>query len=223
MTNPMQPSEDRRSHATCGAKTRDGDPCRNAPLPGQLRCRMHGGASPQARAAAERRLAEAEAVRAVSEWGGRTDVTPPQALLELVQAKAQEVAFWDWRVGQLSDTERAGLLLTKTEQGFGPQGPVDTQTRQATPHLFLQLLHKAQDQLAAYSAAAMKAGVEAAMIEAATIQAAWLIPFIAHVVELARTLPDMDADTILRQALGADDPAVASRYGGTDKHQITNI
>jgi len=102
-------------------------------------------------------------------------------------------------------------IEAKTEQGFGPQGPVNVETRQATPHLFLQLLHKAQDQLAAYSAAAMKAGVEAAMIEAATIQAAWLIPLIAHVVELARTLPDMDADTILRQALNANDPAVAGR------------
>ena len=172
---------------------------------------MHGGSTPRSKQAAERRLAEAEAIRAVNEWGGRTDVTPPQALLELVQTKAQEVAFWDWRVSELSDTERAGLLLTKTEQGFGPQGPVNVETRQATPHLFLQLLHKAQDQLAAYSAAAMKAGVEAAMIEAATIQAAWLIPLIAHVVELARTLPDMDADTILRQALNANDPAVAGR------------
>jgi len=102
--NPMQPSEDRRSHATCGAKTRDGDPCRNPPMTGRLRCRMHGGSTPRSKQAAERRLAEAEAIRAVNEWGGRTDVTPPQALLELVQTKAQEVAFWDWRVSELSDT-----------------------------------------------------------------------------------------------------------------------
>ena len=113
MTNPMQPSEDRRSHATCGAKTRDGDLCRNPPMTGRRRCRMHGGSTPRSKQAAERRLAEAEAIRAVNEWGGRTDVTPPQALLELVQTKAQEVAFWDWRVSELSDTERAGLLLTK--------------------------------------------------------------------------------------------------------------
>ena len=35
--NPMQ---------VCGAKTRDGDPCKNAPVTGHARCRMHGGTSP---------------------------------------------------------------------------------------------------------------------------------------------------------------------------------
>ena len=198
MTNPMRPVGDRQPHALCGAKTRDGDPCRNAPLPGQLRCRMHGGASPQARAAAERRLAEAEAVRAVSEWGGRTDVTPPQALLELVQTKAQEVAFWDWRVSELSDTERAGLLLTKTEQGYGPQGPVNVETRQAGPHVFITMLHKAQDQLAQYSAAAIRAGIDEQLVKIATIQAAWLVPTILQTIELARTQPSLDPQDVAR-------------------------
>lgn len=31
---------------TCGAKTRDGDPCKNAPVTGSKRCRMHGGKTP---------------------------------------------------------------------------------------------------------------------------------------------------------------------------------
>jgi glucans biosynthesis protein len=30
----------------CGAKTRSGAPCKNPPLTGKKRCRMHGGASP---------------------------------------------------------------------------------------------------------------------------------------------------------------------------------
>lgn len=29
----------------CGAKTRAGTPCRNPPMHGKLRCRMHGGKS----------------------------------------------------------------------------------------------------------------------------------------------------------------------------------
>ena len=44
----------------CGAKTRDGDPCRNPPMRGARRCRMHGAATRAARRAAERRLLEAE-------------------------------------------------------------------------------------------------------------------------------------------------------------------
>lgn len=186
MSNPAQGSGETQSRATCGAKTRDGDPCRNPPMSGATRCRMHGGATPRGRAAAERRLAEAEAVRHVTAFGARTDVTAPEALLELVQSKAAEVAYWDGRVAELGDDERAGLLVAKTEQGFGPQGPVDTETRQAGPHVFVVMLHKAQDQLAAYSAAAIRAGVDRAMVEAVTLQAAWLLPLLYEAITAAR-------------------------------------
>ena len=197
MSNPAQGSGEPQSRATCGAKTRDGDPCRNPPMSGATRCRMHGGATPRGRAAAERRLAEAEAVRHVTAFGARTDITAPEALLELVQSKAAEVAYWDGRVSELGDDERAGLLMAKTEQGLGPQGPVDTETRQAGPHVFVVMLHKAQDQLAAYSAAAIRAGVDRAMVEAVTLQAAWLLPLLYEAITAARA--------------GAEEPAVIIR------------
>ena len=197
MSNPAQGSGEPQSRATCGAKTRDGDPCRNPPMSGATRCRMHGGATPRGRAAAERRLAEAEAVRHVTAFGARTDITAPEALLELVQSKAAEVAYWDGRVAELGDDARAGLLMAKTEQGLGPQGPVDTETRQAGPHVFVVMLHKAQDQLAAYSAAAIRAGVDRAMVEAVTLQAAWLLPLLYEAISAARA--------------GAEEPAVIIR------------
>ena len=31
-------------HTRCGAKTRSGEPCKNHPVTGKRRCRMHGGA-----------------------------------------------------------------------------------------------------------------------------------------------------------------------------------
>ena len=197
MSNPAQGSGEPQSRATCGAKTRDGDPCRNPPMSGATRCRMHGGATPRGRAAAERRLAEAEAVRQVTAFGARTDITAPEALLELVQSKAAEVAYWDGRVAELGDDARAGLLVAKTEQGLGPQGPVDTETRQAGPHVYVVMLHKAQDQLAAYSAAAIRAGVDRAMVEAVTLQAAWLLPLLYEAITAARA--------------GAEEPAVIIR------------
>ena len=46
----------RREGALCGAKTSSGTPCKRAPIPGGNRCCLHGGGSPLARAAAERRL-----------------------------------------------------------------------------------------------------------------------------------------------------------------------
>ena len=197
MSNPAQGSGEPQSRATCGAKTRDGDPCRNPPMSGATRCRMHGGATPRGRTAAERRLAEAEAARQVTAFGARTDITAPEALLELVQSKAAEVAYWDGRVAELGDDARAGLLMAKTEQGLGPQGPVDTETRQAGPHVYVVMLHKAQDQLAAYSAAAIRAGVDRAMVEAVTLQAAWLLPLLYEAITAARA--------------GAEEPAVIIR------------
>ena len=48
------------------------------------------------------------------------------------------------------------------------------------------MLHKAQDQLAAYSAAAIRAGVDRAMVEAVTLQAAWLLPLLYEAITAAR-------------------------------------
>ena len=45
-----------RKDALCGAKTSAGTPCRRSPMKGGLRCILHGGGSPLARQAAERRL-----------------------------------------------------------------------------------------------------------------------------------------------------------------------
>jgi hypothetical protein len=40
----------------CGAKKRNGEPCRRWPLKGTNRCRLHGGASPQAQKRARERI-----------------------------------------------------------------------------------------------------------------------------------------------------------------------
>ena len=45
-----------RRDALCGAKTSAGTPCRRRPMKGGARCVLHGGGSPLARQAAERRL-----------------------------------------------------------------------------------------------------------------------------------------------------------------------
>ena len=186
MSNPAQGSGEPQSRATCGAKTRDGDPCRNPPMSGATRCRMHGGATPRGRAAAERRLAEAEAARHVTAFGARTDITAPEALLELVQSKSAEVAYWDGRVSELGDDERAGMLDAKVEDGFEKGEAKLIRTTQAGPHVYVVMLHKAQDQLAAYSAAAIRAGVDRAMVEAVTLQAAWLLPLLYEAITAAR-------------------------------------
>lgn len=54
---------DPTEHRLCGAKTRGGKPCRRPCLLGGVRCRLHGGASPQALRKAEETLAEWRARR----------------------------------------------------------------------------------------------------------------------------------------------------------------
>ena len=201
---PMPGSDSGEAHAICGAKTRSGEPCRQRPMLGQRRCRMHGGSSPVALRAAQRRIASVEAARQVESWGGRLDVNPAEALLELVQGKAAEVAYWNWRVAGLSEDERAGLLVAESTFGEGPQGPVDTVTRKVAPHVFVVLLHKAQDQLASFSAAALRAGVDEALVRLATVQASAVVEFARRAIEVARERPDVAADVILLELVGGE-------------------
>ena len=202
--NPTQPSDTSTPHAICGAKTRSGKPCTQWPMQGQKRCRMHGGMAPQALRKAAERMASTEAARQVEVWGGRVDVNPAEALLELVQSKAAEVAYWNHRVAGLDEAERAGLLVAETTFGEGPQGPVDTVTRKASPHVFVVLLHKAQDQLASFSAAALRAGVDEALVRLATVQASAVVEFARRAIEVARERPAADPDQILLELVGGE-------------------
>ena len=74
----------------CGAKTRNGTPCPNWPLKGGKRCRQHGGASPQALAAASQRVLEAK-VRGEATKRGWNPITDPLAAFADIAGQA-----WAW-------------------------------------------------------------------------------------------------------------------------------
>ena len=75
----------------CRATTRAGRPCTNPPVNGAAVCRMHGGAAPQVKAAAERRLAtravEAD-VAATLASEGLEGVSDPLEALALLASEA---------------------------------------------------------------------------------------------------------------------------------------
>ena len=56
---PAKGEELEHTSASCTAKTRDGDLCKNPPMVGSTTCRMHGSATKAARAKAQERIAEA--------------------------------------------------------------------------------------------------------------------------------------------------------------------
>lgn len=107
--------------ATCGARCRDGSPCRRPPSPGQARCTMHGAASPQAKAAAARRAAEERARRTLADLGGDVEpCTDPWAALE--QLGGQAVVLVDALrgvVAQLQEIRYQGGPGSGTEQTRG--------------------------------------------------------------------------------------------------------
>ena len=142
----------------CGAKTRNGGTCKRSPVPGGKRCRMHGGASPQAKAAAERRLAVAAAEKEVARLGVRRDIHPAEALLELVHWTAGEVDYWRARVVEIADTDEDALTwgVTRVKDGGDDRGT----TSEAGPTVAYRMLTDASNRLAAYAAAALKAGVD---------------------------------------------------------------
>ncbi|MDX3578664.1 HGGxSTG domain-containing protein [Streptomyces sp. FL07-04A] len=87
----MHPNPDPPPHArTCGARRRDGGSCTNPPMNGGERCRMHGGSSPQAKAAAERRTLEADVSRLLAELDVAPVGDPLAGLLKL----AGQVVTW---------------------------------------------------------------------------------------------------------------------------------
>ncbi len=93
------------SDLRCGARTRAGGTCAYRPLPGQVRCRMHGGRTPAALARGAERVLEAKVRKLVP------DHVAPMAnpLLSLLTVAAEAEAFKDALrslVGDLGDRIR---------------------------------------------------------------------------------------------------------------------
>ena len=189
----------------CGAKTRNGGTCRNTPLPGTNRCRMHGGASPQAQAKAQERIAVAKAEAEVARLGARRDIHPADALLELVHWTAGEVDYWRQRVVQLADQDPDALTWGKTseteKQATEFRG-TDT-THEAAPNVAYRMLTDASNRLAAYASAALKAGVEERRVRLAEKQGALVADVIRGILTDLHLTPEQEllVGTVVPQRL----------------------
>lgn len=175
----------------CGAKTRDGGTCTQWPIAGAKRCRMHGGRTQKAK----ERVQVQRAMRALGEVPAE-NVDPAEALLRLVTMKWSEVAWLRQKVREVEDsgtatsgedrvTDGESLVwgLTKRDEGTGPMGPVDVETREVAPNIWWKLLREAEDQLAKYSTAALRAGVERRQIELQEAHALHLAQAITRILD----------------------------------------
>ncbi len=182
--------------------SRTGKRCRQRPIRGGTVCATHGGSAPQVQRKAAERLAQMEQARTVELWGGRLDVNPAEALLELVQTKAAEVAYWRYRTSLLVDAE-SGLPLwgvTKTKTGGDDYGT----TEEARPPVEYTMLQAAERDLASYSAAALRAGVEQVMVQVAQVQASQVLDLVNRVLDLAAADPGLPRPALIAAALSLD-------------------
>jgi hypothetical protein len=107
-----------QEHARCTAHTRAGNPCNGRPVDGQTVCRMHGGSSPQAIAAAAERKADAKADELMRKlWPGLANQAPvkdPVDLLARTAAALEHMAdVVGERVNELHGRVGGGKDLTQ--------------------------------------------------------------------------------------------------------------
>lgn len=186
--------------ACTGHRRRDGAPCSKNALAGQDVCRSHGGGSPQAKAAAVRRVTEQKAEAIMRRFAGPIDTTPTQALLDSVRWVAGYVEFLRQQVARVTEEAQTADALvwgvTKETEGdvvvgTGPKAALDKAegvVREAKPNAWLPLLGDWQDRLTRLCAEAIKAGIEERRVRLAEQQGALVADVIRGILgELALT------------------------------------
>ena len=145
------------------SKNREGAQCGNVAMRGQDVCRFHGGASPQAKAAAQERLTEEKARRAMATYGRKVETTATEALINEVQWTAGHVEWLRERVQEIEESAAGTdtnhpLVWGKVREKTGGQDW--GQTEEATPNIWLRLYQDERDHLVKVCSAAIKAGIE---------------------------------------------------------------
>lgn len=177
---------------SCTGHRRDGKPCGQPQMTEQHVCRLHGGKSPRALAAAEKRGQDRVAREAVKTYGLPVDVSPTEALLEEVRWTAGHVQWLRARVQELEQSQLVwGTVKTEREGGgedritFGGPDvddedvtglvdagslPVSKVVQAAGPSIWLDLYDRERKHLVAVASAAIRAGVEERRVRLAESQ-----------------------------------------------------
>jgi len=177
----------------CGATAKStGKPCTRPVVRGAKRCRFHGGAAPQVKQAAKRRLEAPAAEQAVKTYGLPVDVSPTEALLDEVKWTAGHVA---WLRQQVQALEAEALTWAKTEEVDKSATEfvgVDV-THKAAPNIWLDLYARERTHLLKVCATAISAGIEERRVRLAEQQGALLASVIRAVLDDLGLTPEQAA------------------------------
>jgi len=204
-------------HPRCQAHRKsDGQPCTQRAMHGQAVCKVHGGMAKQNRAAAARRLAEAQASTAVRTLGLRVDVSPAEALLDEVQWTAGHVLWLRGKVQELGDeldfiesnldgSDARGVSVhpaparhelvwgrkQSTHKGSG-QWPGTDKVDAAAPSVWYVLYTQERAHLVTVCTAALKAGVEERRVQLAEKQGELVAQVIRGVLDDLGLTPEQE-------------------------------
>lgn len=158
----------------CTAKNRRGVQCGNSAVPGATVCRLHGGAAPQVRRAAARRLQATHLEGSIGAMlaeleADALDVSPVAVLLEQVARTHAMVQVLGALVGELDPTraaEAAELMGTTSGRLYGRNHLGD-----GAPHVLVEMYATWIDRATRASKLACDAGVEERLVALAEDQA----------------------------------------------------
>jgi hypothetical protein len=165
----------------CSGKRSNGEPCSKWPMKGQRVCNTHGGSSPQAKAAAERRIETARAEAAVTTFGLPREVDPRDALLEEVYRSAGAVDWLQQQVQALTADQVVWGKAEEVEKQAGEFPGVDT-THRAAVNVWVDLLNRERKHLVDVCKAAIQAGIEERKVRLAEQQGAMLASVIKNIL-----------------------------------------
>lgn len=170
----------------CKAKARStGNQCSKHAIEGGTVCRYHGGASPQARKKAAERVTTEKAAAAARLFALPKDINPADALIDLVKWTAGEVDYWRAEVQRIAAQEPAKLTagITRIEKGTRDRADVDMRTIETVPHIAYRMLTDAQERLAKFATAALRAGVDERRVKLAEDQGRVLVDVVKAILD----------------------------------------
>jgi hypothetical protein len=199
---------DPKAPAYCGATKKSGDGHCKRPQgwgtnhPGVGRCKLHGGASPQAEVTGVVQLARREAVV----MGAPIDnLTPEVALLECIRIAGGEVAYASERIAELQPEDAVGPVITTRplKEEKGAEHPSERVYEEGPPalHIWIEVRAKAMDRLVKYSEVAIKAGLEERRVRVAEAQGQLMAEAVRGILVDLGVAEDPRAPEVVRRHL----------------------
>lgn len=176
----------------CSARRSNGEACTKWPVAGQKVCNTHGGSSPQAKAAAERRIQVAKAASAVVTFGLPREVDPRDALLEEVYRSSGAVDWLKVRVQELEAEQVVWGTAEEVDKQAGEFPGTDV-TRKAAVNVWVELYARERKHLVDVCRIAIAAGIEERRVRLAEQQGAMLAGVIKSILGDLGLTPEQSA------------------------------